>query len=201
MTARSVMKSLTIALLAVLALLWSGLAGAADLKVGKVDIQTIYTKSVRIKKAVQDMQQIQNEGQSKLLGLTSEVQSLQSKFDAAKTQAEKDKIKAELDAKSETLESERQTVGFKLSLAQQNIRNQFTNELQAIVEKAAKAKGLSVVFADGSLLYSSGIPDLTKEVLEELDKIGATPAVPKAAPATPRPAPAKPSGPSKGGPK
>lgn len=183
MTARSGKKILTIALLALLTAIWSGMAFAADLKVAKINMQVISTKSKRIQTAYQKMQQIQSEGQAKLAAMASDMKALQTKLEAAKTKDEKDKIEKELEAKSEAAESERQSVGVKLSLEQTNIRNRFTSELKNIIEKTAKAKGLSVVFEDSTLLYSSGITDLTDDVLKELEK-----AEPAAGPAS---APAK----------
>lgn len=196
MTARSGIKSLTIALLVLLTVAWSGLAGAADVKVGKISLQTIYTKSKRIQAEVQKMQRIQSEGQAKLVALTSDVQSLKSKLGAAKTKEDKDKLEAELKVKKEALESERQSIGVQLSFAQQSLQNQFKTELKSIIDKTAKAKGLSLVVEDGTVLYSSGITDLTGEVLNALDKAGTPPAGKKPAP---KPAPAKPAGPAKGG--
>lgn len=188
MTARSGMKTLTIALLALLTLVWSGLAGAAEIKLGKISMQKISSKSTRIKAAYQKVQQIQSEGQAKLAAMASDVQALQKKLEAAKTKADKQKIQTELDAKSEAAESEQQSIGLKLSIEQNNIRTKFTSELKAIIEKVANAKGLNLVLEDSTLLYTSGIADITEEVLKTLDKAGPSAAGPKAAP---KPAPAK----------
>jgi Skp family chaperone for outer membrane proteins len=178
-------------------LAFSGMSSAADLKLGKIQLNEIFTKSKRIREAVKEVKQMQQDAQAKMMDLQLRARAIESKLgDKTSTfdQATQDKLKLQLAEKQEELQALQQNLSYRIAFKKGNIQKQFEKELNMIVSKIAKERGLTMVMSDQGIVYSDkSVVDLTKVVLSALDAMA--PAK-KDTPAKPGPT-GKPGGPQK----
>jgi Skp family chaperone for outer membrane proteins len=150
-------------------------APAADVKIAKISLASVYKNSVRIKQFSDELQQLQSSSQAKETSLAGEIKKLREQLQAGKAtmpNEQKDKIESELKEKFEALENERMTLQYNMSLKQQSLRNVVEPQVKEIVAKIAKAEGYTMVIAEQLVMYvAPDVPDITDKVTKALDEM------------------------------
>jgi outer membrane protein len=141
-------------------------------KFAQINLTDVSSKSTKVKNAVEQLLKMQTAGSPKMESLTTEAKKLEADLEKGKDtlkQAEKEKLENDLTQKYQEMQSEQQSVRSKLAVQQQAIQTAIMNQIQQIIDKIAKDEGYSAVFLKETMIYSSGMPDLTEMVIKALD--------------------------------
>lgn len=153
-------------------------APAADVKLAKITLATVYKSSLRIKNFTEELQQLQTAFQAKETLISADIRKLREQLQAGKDKMPKDqqdKLDLQIQAKGEELENERMTLQYNLSLKQQSVQNVVVPQIREIVAKIAKAEGFTLVITEQSVMYvAEEVPDITEKVTKALDEMPAT---------------------------
>jgi outer membrane protein len=161
-----------VALVALLAAAWIGVAQAQESKIAKVDLEQVYRGSAKIRTALTALQKVEVDGKAKLLGLTSEIKALEDRLKSEEKTLgaeERKKLEEALVSKREEHQTEKETLDVTLQFRRRNERTRFTKEIDEIVKSLAEKEGLTMVLKDQTFLYSKGVRDLTSDVIKALD--------------------------------
>lgn len=145
---------------------------AQSAKFAQINLTDVSSKSTKVKAAVEQLLKMQTAASPKMESLTTEAKKLEADLEKGKDTlkpAEKEKIENDLTQKYQEMQSEQQAVRSKLAVQQQAIQTAIMNQIQQIIEKTAKDEGYSAVFLKETMIYSSGMPDLTDNVIKALD--------------------------------
>ena len=133
-------------------------------KFAQINLTDVSSKSNKVKVAVEQLLKMET--------LTTEAKKLEADLEKGKDTlkpAEKEKLENDLTQKYQEMQSEQQAVRSKLAVQQQAIQTAIMNQIQQIIDKVAKDEGYSAVFLKETMIYSSGMPDLTEMVIKALD--------------------------------
>lgn len=145
-------------------------------KMATISLEKVYNASSRLKVAVEEVNKLRTEIAGKMATISSAARIIQGKLEkeASKLKPdEKKKLEEDLQAKRVEYETEQQNLEVKIGFKQKSVQNVLKVQMPDVVDKIAKQKGISLVFWDQSLAYSKGIPDISAEVAQELDKLPA----------------------------
>ncbi len=149
---------------------------SADIKLGKVNMESVINNSKRLKAATEEVRKIQTEGSSKLAGMRTQINQLEERLKNEKSslkQDEKEKLENEVQRKIEEMTNEQQSLQAKLNFRERSIQNVFRTQVRAAVEKIAKEQGLTAVLSEQAMIFSGNLPDLTDKVITEFDAMPA----------------------------
>lgn len=141
-------------------------------KFAQINLTDVSSKSTKVKVAVEQLLKMQSAGSPKMESLTAEAKKIEADLEKGKDAlkpAEKEKLENDLTQKYQEMQSEQQSVRGKLAAQQQQIQSAIMSQIQQIIENIAKKEGYSAVFLKETMIYSSGMPDLTDMVIKELD--------------------------------
>lgn len=141
-------------------------------KFAQINLTDVSSKSNKVKVAVEQLLKMQTAASPKMETLTTEAKKLEADLEKGKDTlkpAEKEKLENDLTQKYQEMQSEQQAVRSKLAVQQQAIQTAIMNQIQQIIDKVAKDEGYSAVFLKETMIYSSGMPDLTEMVIKALD--------------------------------
>lgn len=145
---------------------------AQSAKFAQINLTDVSSKSNKVKVAVEQLLKMQTAASPKMESLTDDAKKLESELEKGKDTlkpAEKEKLENDLTQKYQEMQSEQQSVRSKLAVQQQAIQTAIMNQIQQIIDKVAKDEGYSAVFLKETMIYSSGMPDLTEMVIKALD--------------------------------
>lgn len=184
---RSFYKVLAFEVLAVVAAFAvSGLAGAAEMKIGVVSYSRLLQESPQAK-AAQDI--LRNEFANRQRELTAQQTALKSKEEKLQkdgaTMTADQRSKAEKDLRDGSREYQAKVTAYQEDFtARQNEElSKLQRQLIDVVQNYAAAQKFDLVLADG-VIYATGSLDITSNVLGSLQ--GAKPAAPATPPAAPK---------------
>jgi Skp family chaperone for outer membrane proteins len=149
---------------------------AADFKVGKINLADVYRGSEKLKAAAAELKQMQLEAEAKMGPLKDAVAKIHEQLKSGEStmkQEEKDKLQADLKEKVQEIENQQQTLRAKITFKQKSIQNALVGQIREVIKKVGEKEGLAGIFSSETLLYSEGIPDLTAQVLQELETMPA----------------------------
>ncbi len=147
-----------------------------DGKTATLNLEKIYNASSRLKAAVEEVNKLRAETAGKAAIISAAAKMIQGRLEkeAGKLKPEeKKKLEEDLQAKRREFETEQQNLSVKIGFRQKSVQNVLKSQLPEVVNKIAKQKGITMVFWEGSLAYSKGVPDISAEVAKELDKMPA----------------------------
>ncbi len=156
---------------------FAGYVCAAEGKLAKLNLEALYANSDRIKTALEDIKKTQAEAEVKIASLKADVDKIEEKLrteDDKLKKEDKDKLAKEMEEKNQSIEQEQQTARAKVIFKQRSVQNVIGTQIRSILEKIAKADGLTAILASHAVLYSGEIVDLTERVTKELDAMPAT---------------------------
>jgi len=186
------MKTIRIATLLTCASLLAGSAGAADAKIGTIDLQKIFTKYYKTELANAAIQEevagLQKDNKSLIEEHTKAVDDYKKALDEANNQAvsadEREKRKKEAEGRLIKINDLRQTIEQFERTAKGNIeeklrqsREKILKEIKEVIATKCKSAGMSMVFDSSTsdlgrlpvVLYTNGTNDLTDEILAQLN--------------------------------
>ncbi len=150
-------------------------AGAAELKVGSVDVAKVFDGYQRTKASDATLEKKGKEKESEFEGRMNELKKLRQNLELLNNEAREAKTK-EIEEKSEELQRFRANTTRDLSRERDKIASELLKEIQKSIEDYAKANGFSLIFDARSVLYGQEAYDVTNEVLAMLNKRTAVPA-------------------------
>lgn len=130
----------------------------------------------RVLKDVGLLQKIEKERQSKdffkrgssyLQAYNVRMKTLRGKLDEAKTQADRDKIQAQMKASSETFQQTIQPIQAEIQQYEGAVVATFRKRVQPIINNVAQKRGVDVVtYAGPNILYVRNKADMTEDVIK-----------------------------------
>jgi|GEM_PF-1446934 len=166
------LKSIVIAVCAVVLTMWIGTALAADMTIGKIDLQDLYRKSRKMQLAHHGVREIQLESNIKLAKIEQEIKEIETKLKGPKDSLkpeERSELASKLKAKRDDRKAEREAQQVKVDYKRRSIENALGPEVKKAIAEAAKAAGLKAVFPTGVFAYSEGLVDITDQVIQLFD--------------------------------
>lgn len=145
---------------------------AQSAKFAQINLTDVSSKSTKVKAAVEQLLKMQTSGSPKMESLTTEAKKIEADLEKGKDSlkpADKEKLENDLTQKYQEMQSEQQSVRSKLAVQQQAIQSAIMAQIQQIIDKMAKDEGYSAVFLKETMIYSTGMPDLTDMVIKALD--------------------------------
>lgn len=172
-----------VGLLAVAGLLFAkgmGQAAAADVKIGVVDVNKVFSNYARVTENQAEFDEFQKEHQAeankKAEEINKEIKALQDKLDnqgKVLKKEESEKIKNEIADKSQDLMDLQNKLIQELRKKNGDMVEARVNEIKAAIGKVAREKGYTVVLLKDTVLYSPDAADLTDQVTAALNKSAA----------------------------
>ncbi len=150
----------------------AGVSWAQATKFAQINLTDVSSKSTKVKAAVDQLLKMQSAASPKMESLTTEAKKLEADLEKGKDTlkpAEKEKLETDLTQKYQEMQSEQQAVRNKLAVQQQAIQTAIMNRIQQIIDKIAKDEGYGAVFLKETMIYSTGMPDITDKVVKDLD--------------------------------
>jgi outer membrane protein len=197
----TLMKTFRIATLLACAALLAGSARAADLKIGTIDLQKVFSDYYKTRLANAAIQEevagLQKDNKALIEEHAKAVDDYKKALDEANNQAvsaeEREKRKKEAEGKLIKINDLRQTIEQFERTAKGNIeeklrqsREKILKEIKDVIATKSKSAGMSMVFDSSTselgrlpvVLYTNGTNDLTDEILAQLNA-NAPPDLPK----------------------
>lgn len=137
-------------------------------KVAVLDVDRVFKETGMMQKIEKDRQKLDAFVQGSRLqqAYTTRVNGLKQKYDAAKTQADKDKLQAQLKASTEQFQQSIVPIQSALQSYETSVVATFRRRLQPFVAKVAqKRRADLVMYAGPNLLYVRGTIDVTDDVI------------------------------------
>ncbi|MDQ7783869.1 MAG: OmpH family outer membrane protein [Desulfomonilaceae bacterium] len=141
-----------------------------------ISIEKIYGTSSRLKAAVEEVNKLRMESAGKMSTMAAAAKMIQDRLEkeaGTLKPEEKTKLEEDLEVKRAEFENEEQDLRVKIGFKQKSVENVLKTQLPEAVDKIAKEKGITMVFWERSLAYSRGLPDISADVAQELDKMPA----------------------------
>lgn len=149
---------------------------AADLKLAKVNLETVFNNSTRVKAAAEEIKKMQLDANAKLGAMRTQIMQLQERLKDEKSplkKEEKEKAENDLKLKTEEIANEQQSLQAKLTFKERSLQNVFRTQIKSAVEKIAKEEGLTAVFSEQAMVFSGDLPDLSEKVTKAFDAMPA----------------------------
>ena len=163
-------------------------------KVGIINLQAVIAGCKDGKKASTDLQQRFGPKRADLEKRQADVQQLQAKLGKATTDDERGRLSRDIDQKTKSINRDMEDARAEIDQEEQKIVNDLGGKIVALSEKYAKDHGytwiLDVSGQQTPVIYFSETINITKDIIDLYDNVGA----PAAKPVVP---PAKPAGPPK----
>ena len=137
-------------------------------KVAVVDMDRVFKDVGMLQKIDKERQKTEfyNKGTAMLQAYNTRIKSLKEKMDDAKTQAEKDKLTAQIKASNEMFQQGIQPIQGQMQQFEAGAVATFRKRLQPFINKVAQKRGLDVVvYAGPNILYVRNKSDLTEDVV------------------------------------
>ena len=137
-------------------------------KVAVVDMDRVFKDVGMLQKIERERQKTEfyNKGTAMLQAYNTRIKSLKDKMDDAKTQAEKDKLTAQIKASNEMFQQGIQPIQGQMQQFEAGAVATFRKRLQPFINKVAQKRGLDVVvYAGPNILYVRNKSDLTEDVV------------------------------------
>ena len=145
----------------------------AQMKIGYVDTDKVLHEY----KPVQDMQSEYDRFESEQSRLVSEkenvIKKLQGDYERQKlllSETKKQEMEKDIQAKIGEIQNFYQDVTAKVQQKNQDLFDPIKKDIQAVLERVAKASGYDFVFTASQVAYAKDEHDITQKVLEELNK-------------------------------
>ncbi|MCA1960360.1 MAG: OmpH family outer membrane protein [Desulfomonile sp.] len=172
MTETARLKTIAIAASVLMVTAWIGTAAAAEITIGKVDLQELYRKSRRMQLAHHSVREIQLESNVKIAKLDQEIKEIEEKLKGPKDSLkpdERSELVAKLKAKRDDRKAEREAQQVKVDYKRRSIENALGPEVKKAIAEAAKTAGLKAVLPASVFAYSEGLVDITDKVIQIFD--------------------------------
>jgi len=145
--------------------------GAAQTKLGVVNLQRAIANTAEIKKAIVDVTTKYRPRQQELEQLQSQLQILQQQISSGKlSPAAEQQLRAEGATKERQMQRKDQDLREDVDRERNEMVGHATQRMQGIVQKIADEKGLDVVIDTSNTVYFKAGLDITDAAVAEYDK-------------------------------
>lgn len=156
-------------------LLTKGLGRAADVKVGVVDVNKIFSSYTKVTENQAEFNKFREERQAdvqkKADAADKEIQLLQGKLDSKAIKKEaSDKITADIEKKKQDILNLQREVYQELQTKNRDLVEARVKEIEAAIAKLAKENGYAIVINKEAVLYSPETADLSDQTIAALNK-------------------------------
>jgi outer membrane protein len=149
-------------------------AGAAELKIGYVDLAAVFARYERTKVSEAALEEQGKRKEAELEALHQGVERLRQNLELLNDEARDAKAR-ELDEKVEELRQLRARSARELGRERDRMVKGLLGEIRATLEAYAKAQGLTLVLDARSLVYGETAYDVTDEVIAMLNERATAP--------------------------
>lgn len=163
------------AILAIAGVLWTcpppipcPVLGAADLKIGYVDVSKLFDGYEKTKRADAQMNKKGKDKEAELQGRMNELKKLRQNLELLSDDTKEAK-RLEIEEKEDELQRFRTNSARDLRRERDAIARDLLKEIQGAVEEHAKAGGFSLIVDSRSILYGQPAFDATEGVLKLLN--------------------------------
>lgn len=166
-------KVLAICLIVTAALICSSACFAEQIWIGTVNLSQVLSKSVKVKKFQDEINRLRTDSESKLEAIRSGIKSLRTKLEEGKDKlpdAEKKALEDKIKAQIEKYNTEKEAMDVALKFKARSDNNLIRSEIDKTIDKLAQKRGLNVIIPARFMLYRKGVPEITDELIAELDK-------------------------------
>ena len=174
----SALRSRLLASACCLAAVCCAQAGAAELKIGYVNLAKVFDGYQRTKVSDAALEKQGKEKEAELEARMNELKKLRQSLELLNDQARESKTK-DIEEKADELQRFRNSSARDLSRERDKIAKNILKEIQDGIDAYAKANGFSIVLDSRSLLYGQPAYDITDEVLAALNSTFSQPAKPR----------------------
>ncbi|GAB4387312.1 MAG: OmpH family outer membrane protein [Thermodesulfovibrionales bacterium] len=167
------MKKALVAIAALLALAWPALS-AGEAKIGVVDLQKIVNESEKGKRATGEIEALVQKRQAEIDEKEAEFEKLKKELEQKAVALSEEALKKRKDELQEKEQSLKRLVAestAELQKLQRQRQAELQKELQEVITRLGKEKGLSVILPDEILLYyDEKALDITEAVIKKFDE-------------------------------
>jgi len=145
--------------------------GAAQTKLGVVNMQRAISNTAEIKKAIVDVTTKYRPRQQEIEQLQGELQSIQQQVQSGKlSPAAEQQLRAEGATKERQMQRKDQDLRDDVDRERNEMVGHATQRMQGIIQKVADEKGLDVVVDTSNTVYFKAGLDITDTAIAEYDK-------------------------------
>ena len=138
---------------------------------GIVDIDKVVQGSTYLKQQQSALQQSIKPQTTQIEQLQKDLAGIQQKGNAAKNQAEVDKLKKDFDTKAAQVNTLQQQVQSKVQTTMQATNTVFETRVKTAAEQLRKENKLDLVLNKNSVLASDSSADLTDKIIQKVNAI------------------------------
>lgn len=138
---------------------------------GIVDIDKVVQGSAYLKQQQSALQQSIKPQTTQIEQLQKDLAGIQQKWNAAKSQAEVDKLKKDFDTKAAQVNTLQQQVQSKVQTTMQATNTAFETRVKTAAEQLRKENKLDLVLNKNSVLASDSNADLTDKIIQKVNAI------------------------------
>lgn len=142
--------------------------GAAELKIGYVDLSKVFDGYEKTKRADAGMEKKGKDKEAELQGRMNELKKLRQNLELLSDDTKEAK-RLEIEGKEEELQRFRANSARDLRRERDTIARDILKEIQATVEEYAKANGFSLILDSRSILYGQPAFEATDGILKLLN--------------------------------
>ena len=142
--------------------------GAADLKIGYVDVGKVFDNYERTKALDAELEKKGKQKDTELQGRVNELKKLREGLELLNDQAREAKGR-EIEQRADDLQRFRTNTARDLRRERDKMAKEILSEIQRKIEEYAKANGFSLLLDERSLLYGQSAYDVTDDVLKMLN--------------------------------
>jgi Skp family chaperone for outer membrane proteins len=143
---------------------------ASDGKIGLIDLKEVYTGSSKIKRLSEDLKKYTANAENQINKLQADLTGMQEKLKKGDVKGgERTRLENRIKAKQEEIAQEKHELSVKMSFKRKSLQNSVRIQVEQATRTVADKKGLNGVIAEAAVVYPGAMPDITADVIKELD--------------------------------
>lgn len=170
MRIRLPLHRLVVLVLPFLLLLWGGSTMAADISIAVIDPNRIVEESPQYQEARRMLSTEAKDRETEVLNQQDDLDSLTEKLErdgALMSEDEMQRLQTDIRARKRRLRYAKAELQEDFALRQTELRTKLVKQVEEVVQRIAKEKGIDVILSEG-LVYFSDRVDISGEVVERL---------------------------------
>lgn len=152
-------------------------AQAEELKVGYIDLSTVFDEYDRTKSSEATLDRQGRQKEAEFEGRMNELKKLRENLELLNDEAKETKTR-EAEEKAESLQQFRNSTARDLRRDRDKVAKEILTDIRTAIQDYGKANGFSLILDARSLLYAQQAHDVTDEVLKLLNSRAKPPAPP-----------------------
>ncbi len=149
------------------------LVSAGEVNVAVVNVNTVFAEYYRVAETEEEFTRFQAERTTELEKQREELAEMEARLQTQQlllSEAEKEKLAAEIQEKQRTLTRQFQRVREELQEKNLELVEARVDEIQAVITALGQERGFALVINKEAVLYAPEAADITRLVIEELNR-------------------------------